>query len=388
MVRRRQRGAARPELPGAGIGFWIKGADLAPEDDPAWLETGKAGREAFWREVAELAIAAYAVEREKGRDAVGKRLKALSKFTVENRESAMGAADPTAPPLIPAHGLSRTVSLLRYSLRPDGVWFYWAVDAHTGSTWGSILEMHRQGLFVPKRDVIGMAKRVRNTIRAQALRWWQARRATYAPEIAAEYSWTPSGPGREFVRPTTLTNQDGSVPRSREGYYQDAAGRKRAPLPAWRKKLDADIAGMEEYSLAGTNRLRVRLGMEPVAVARPIAVPAPPAVLPRAAIAPPPPVVYRPPPPPPAAVGPAIEIPQDANRPGIGTPPLARLLAEAGLAIVERALTPEEAAVAAKVGPGAVRSARAFVWAVYARLQRGDGFEDDVMALYAALGGA
>jgi hypothetical protein len=374
MAGRRQRAAARPELPGAGIGFWIKGADLAPEDDPAWLETGKAGREAFWREVAELAIAAYAVEREKGRDAVGKRLKALSKFTVENRESAMGAADPTAPPLIPAHGLSRTVSLLRYSLRPDGVWFYWAVDAHTGSTWGSILVMHRQGLFVPKRDVIGMAKRVRNTIRAQALRWWQARRATYAPEIAAEYSWTPSGPGREFVRPTTLTNQDGSVPRSREGYYQDAAGRKRAPLPAWRRRVDRAIRNLDDYDVAGTNRLRARIGLGPLEP--PADLPPPPPVVPREPIVPPPPVVYRPPPPPPAGLG-----------PGLAGPPLEELLGAAGMAIGERGLTAAEAVIAAKVGPGAVRSVRAFVWAVYARLQQGDGFADDVMALYTALGG-
>lgn len=269
--RRRRRGTVKEPLPGDGIGFWIKGADLAPEDDPAWLElpAEHAGRKAFWEQAAELALSFYAKEREAGRDAVGRKLRRLSEVTIEKRESAMGTADKNAPPLIPAHGLSRTVSLLRYSIRKDGLWFYWGHDAHTGGTWGSILARHKAGWDVPKRDVIGLAKRVRNSIRSRMLKWWLGKRKAYSPDTAAEYSWTPSGVGREFRRPTRLDRMDGALETNREGWYQDVAGKKGRTLTPWQERFRGRAeallgSGGVEYSLEGTNRIRGELGLPPL----------------------------------------------------------------------------------------------------------------------------
>ena len=114
-------------------------------------------RRAFWQAASQLVIEAKDLELRQGLDRWGDPLAALSQYTIEHRHSDMGPADPHAPPLQPAHGLSRTRSL--FTAKPtsalDGVTCWWQYDEHTGASWGEILRIHRDGgPKLPKRDVI------------------------------------------------------------------------------------------------------------------------------------------------------------------------------------------------------------------------------------------
>ncbi len=166
---------------GAGIGFWIAGLPVEPVGDPAWWAASPAQRRRFWRFVADRAEQIYAAERERGIDRHGKRLAALAPYTIEHRHSAMGPADPDAPPLIPAHALSRTVSLLVSQATPNGAWFRWR-RWHRQS-WGQILTWHAQGLVrrAPARDVMGISPQGMSRLASEANAWWQARRPASPP---------------------------------------------------------------------------------------------------------------------------------------------------------------------------------------------------------------
>lgn len=171
--------AARP-LPGGGVGWWLQWQDFAPEWDPAWSWATDAARTAFWRHAARLAIAEYGLSREAGIDRFGFPLVPISERTRARRYSATGWTDPDAPPLIPGHGLSRTVGYLRSRYVPGkGVWFWWIRDPRIGnSSWGLILSYHatgraRGGIV---RDVLDLDPMARVRVREAALRWWMARR--------------------------------------------------------------------------------------------------------------------------------------------------------------------------------------------------------------------
>jgi hypothetical protein len=115
-------------------------------------------RQEFWKEVLRLALIQKDAELAAGMDRHGMPLWKLAASTRRHRRSAMGAADPNAPPLTPARGLSRTRALLTGSATADGCRLTWAADPLTRSAWGRVLSYHAKGSKrLPVRDVIGLA---------------------------------------------------------------------------------------------------------------------------------------------------------------------------------------------------------------------------------------
>jgi hypothetical protein len=134
-------------------------------------------RHAYWTAVAGFVVEAKDSELRRGLDRFGNPMAALSEYTIAHRTSAMGPADPNAPPLQPAHGLSRTRSL--FTSEPNssanGVVCWWAYDAVSGASWGKILAYHRDGnKHLPKRDVIGLAPESLAIVAKRAVAWWRA----------------------------------------------------------------------------------------------------------------------------------------------------------------------------------------------------------------------
>jgi hypothetical protein len=166
------------QLPGQGVGFWLDWADVEPRDDPAWLWAGTALKGRFRREAAIIAASEWDKSRRKGLDRFGRALALISEHTYNNRRSAMGDADPDAPPLTPAYDLSRTRSFLRKRNTDRGVYFWWKYDPRVRRSWGVILGYHATGQVrgAPVRDVIGFSDAEKTAIKAHMRRWWDARR--------------------------------------------------------------------------------------------------------------------------------------------------------------------------------------------------------------------
>lgn len=165
--------------PGGDIGFWLLPNSIEPIEDMAWLLASETVRRQFWAAALPIAAKVWEDSRAAGLDRFGKRLAPLSAYTIKHRRSAMGTADPHAPPLTPAHGASRTRSYLRYRYEPgQGGYFYWRYDPRTHGSWGQILQYHAMGLVrrAPIRDVLGFSGRDIDAIRSQMDRWWAARR--------------------------------------------------------------------------------------------------------------------------------------------------------------------------------------------------------------------
>lgn len=173
-------------------------------------------RKAFWSAVSEFVVDAKEEELRRGLDRHGLPMRSLSRYTIEHRRSAMGPADPFAPPLQPAHGLSRTRSL--FTVKPtadsNGVTCWWAYDQHTGASWGEILRHHQRGRRgLPKRDVIGISPQSLATVASQAAHWWAAYqtglavqpKARQVEEEKPRFTWEtvkpyqPKTPGIELV---------------------------------------------------------------------------------------------------------------------------------------------------------------------------------------------
>jgi len=162
-------------------------AGLAPGRDWAWLMAGEAVHREFWREVVRLGKLAKGRELKAGIDRYGRAFAPLKPYTIEHRKSDMGEADPNAPPLIPAHGLSRTNAYFDGRAFPDRAEFFWRND------WGKILHFHRIGAGrLPVRDTIGLAPGSLAFIRAQMAKWWAAKRREITAGIKAEdMAFTP-----------------------------------------------------------------------------------------------------------------------------------------------------------------------------------------------------
>ena len=153
-------------------GFSIQG--IEPRSDPAWQTAPEPDRRAYWRRVIDLVLDEYHREREEGIGVDGNPLFPLATKTILYRKSAMGTADHTAPPLIPAHGLSRTESLLDGRAFPDHAEFFWRFDEHTGVAWGKILDYHRQGAgHLPARNVMGLSLKGQLNVQLAAGQWWR-----------------------------------------------------------------------------------------------------------------------------------------------------------------------------------------------------------------------
>lgn len=154
-----------------GPSFKVGGAEFEP---PGFATASQADRDLYWNAVLKLVLKAKDSELKAGLDRYGKPMHRLAASTIANRRSAMGPADPGAPPLQPAHGLSRTRSLLTGKATASGVVCWWLVDKHTGATWGAILKHHRAGLGkLPRRDVIGLSPEAKAQVRSRAFTWWE-----------------------------------------------------------------------------------------------------------------------------------------------------------------------------------------------------------------------
>lgn len=165
------------------FGWWIRG--IEPHADPAWMVASPSGRLEFWTQVATWAAEEWDAQVADGRGADGKKLVAITAETRRRRGmpgySPMGKASPSAPPLIPCYGRSRTRSLLRSMAYPTGVYFYWDFDTHTEREWGEILDAHRTGFATGrKRDVFGLMESRKAAVKAKAWAWWGRNRKRLA----------------------------------------------------------------------------------------------------------------------------------------------------------------------------------------------------------------
>jgi len=166
-------------MPRVSTKFDVTG--LAPSQDWAWAMAGESTHREFWREVVRLGKLAKSRELKAGIDRYGRAFAPLKPITIERRHSDMGPADPTAPPLIPAHGLSRTSAWFDGRAFPDRAEFFWRND------WGKILHFHRIGAGrLPVRDTIGFAPGTIAFLRAQMARWWADRRRRLVAGVQPE----------------------------------------------------------------------------------------------------------------------------------------------------------------------------------------------------------
>lgn len=155
--------------------FKVDFSDVQPVE-PSWLMADVLARREFARLVVQLVLKAKDKELASGLDRFGRPLVPISEYTFKHRKSAMGPADPYAPPLTPAYGLSRTRSLLDGRAHLDHALFFWRMDPVTGKSWGRILGYHREGAGrLPVRDVIGLSPASLAWVKEQVARWWVAK---------------------------------------------------------------------------------------------------------------------------------------------------------------------------------------------------------------------
>lgn len=168
-------------------------------------------RRDYWTAVAGFVVEVKDEELRRGLDKDGNPMAALAAYTIAHRKSAMGPADPHAPPLQPAHGLSRTRSL--FTVEPtsaaDGVFCWWKYDAITGFSWGEMLAIHRAGgRRLPRRDVIGLAPASLEKVKRRADAWWRvAKLGLTAQRMPERFKPRDLGWGKSVVLP------DGTVVR-------------------------------------------------------------------------------------------------------------------------------------------------------------------------------
>ena len=176
--------------------------DVGLDADPAFRAAPPSAQAEVLRWLVVIAHREKDRELAAGLDRRGRPLKPIKESTRRNRTSEMGPADPAAPPLMPAYAASRTRLLLTGAPTEDGraVEFWWEYDAHTGDSWGKILDYHRKGIgrSKTKRDVIGISPaavaRVRDDIQE---RWRQYQRNGFAAPPAGRP--TPPRPAPRLV---------------------------------------------------------------------------------------------------------------------------------------------------------------------------------------------
>ena len=166
--------------------FRISG--IEPKRDAHWRKATEEERRAFWRVVVKLGLEVKDRELAAGLDRRGQLMTKIAESTRKHRHSAMGEADPNAPPLQPAHGLSRTRALLAGRAKIDHAEFFWRMDEHTGKPWSRTLEYHRRGAGnLPSRNVFGISPNGVAEIANRALQWWNAyKRGAEYPALAVK----------------------------------------------------------------------------------------------------------------------------------------------------------------------------------------------------------
>jgi hypothetical protein len=153
--------------------FTVQG--IEPANDPAWALAGPEVRRAFWRAVVAFTLKAHDQQTAAGLDRFGRTLVPIKESTRRNRKSEMGPADPDAPPLTPAHEVSRTRLNLTGKALDNSAVFTWT------DGWGRVLAIHAKGSRkrgLPVRDVIGLSDDSLRKVRNWALGWWLTRKRT------------------------------------------------------------------------------------------------------------------------------------------------------------------------------------------------------------------
>lgn len=171
--------------------------------DAEWRKAGPELRREFWRAVVAIGLVVKDEELARGLDRHGVPMVPIAPYTRMHRKSAMGYADPNAPPLTPAYGPSRTRSLLAGRAGKNYAEFYWRFDAVMGKHWGRVLGYHRAGAGrLPKRDVIGLSPASLTTVRHKAQVWWDYRKRGIVLEQAV----------RDFKLPATTPTMPAKIP--------------------------------------------------------------------------------------------------------------------------------------------------------------------------------
>lgn len=196
--------------------FKIPLREILPTSDPAWRTASLSLRLEARREAVRLGLEVKDAELAAGLDRSGRPLAAISQRTRENRRSAMGTADPNAPPLTPAYGLSRTRSLLDARIEGDSILFFWRVDPVTGQHWGRTLGYHRDGKGrLPVRDVIGLSAQSKAIWQARMAAWWTARK--FGPVTSSPRRPAGPPPGAmtySFVEKYRPKNPSNAIPEN------------------------------------------------------------------------------------------------------------------------------------------------------------------------------
>lgn len=151
--------------------------DVAPTD-AEWITADDRTKLELWRAVVAFGLKYKDQELASGLDVRGRKLTPISPRTRRYRVSAMGPADPNAPPLTPAYGMSRTrLNLEGRVVRRHGGFaaeFYWT------DGWGKILAIHAAGSRrkrLPKRDVIGLSPKYRKLVQQAVDGWWAKKKS-------------------------------------------------------------------------------------------------------------------------------------------------------------------------------------------------------------------
>ncbi len=229
-------------MPRISTAFRVRGIEPA---DPLFAAGGEALRRAFWRAAVGFVLRAKDASLAKGLDRHGFKLRPVTFLTRKNRRSEMGEADPDAPPLTPAYGLSRTRAFLKGRAFAGHAEFFW-----TGG-WGRILHFHRVGAKnrwsktgrLPRRDVIGLSQADENVVKREAAAWWRDwKRAHPAAPVPATRPLAPqtTTPPAPVPAPSILPGRRGRVvvlpdgvkptrPSNRIQVYTDNPARAQAP---------------------------------------------------------------------------------------------------------------------------------------------------------------
>jgi hypothetical protein len=173
-------------------------AQVGPVHDPDYVSAPKSVKDEVRSWIVVYGLKEKDHDLAEGLDRYGRPLRPISPLTKKYRKSAMGPADPNAPPLTPAYAVSRTRLLLEGESTQAGAQFWWGYDAHTGGDWGEILDHHRKGIGSRKvkRDVIGLSSAARARVKQQVMaRWLAWKRAGLRP------GWKPSAPAASVPKP-------------------------------------------------------------------------------------------------------------------------------------------------------------------------------------------
>ena len=167
----------------------------------------------------------------------------------------LGPAESDAPPLTPAHGLSRFRSYLDGRANRDEAEFFWP------NNWGRIAHFHRVGAKnrwakkgrLPVRDVIGISNACLNRVRRGIEAWWKAWRSAGGAE--ANFRRPRAGPARrglavKAIEPAPLT----------EAQKKDLKDLDRFHVRDWREPQDGRRAHQAGHDQRVELRSRVGSG--------------------------------------------------------------------------------------------------------------------------------